>query len=86
VAESGVPGFAVLSWFGLYGPKGMPPALAQRINADVNKVLHLPEMVNRFRGLGIEPGKGSPADFAKMVAADRERWTRVVRDRKIKPE
>ena len=86
VAESGVPGFSVLSWFGFYGPKGMPPALAQRINEEVNKVLHTPEMTNRFRGLGIEPGKGAPADFARMVVVDREKWTRVVRDRKIKPE
>lgn len=84
VAEAGVPGFSVLSWFGLFAPRGLPPELARRINDEVNKVLASPEMAARFATLGIEPAHGSPADFTAMIAADTVRWTRVARDVKIK--
>ncbi len=85
VAESGLPGFSVMAWFSLYGPKGMPPELAQRINTEVNAILQSPEIIERFKRMGIEPGRGSPADFAAMVANDRARWTRVVKERNLKP-
>lgn len=86
VAESGLPGYSVLSWFGMYGPRGLSPDVTRRINDEVNKVLRAPEMASRFDNLGIEAGRGSPVEFAAMVAADRERWTRLVRERNIKPE
>jgi tripartite-type tricarboxylate transporter receptor subunit TctC len=86
IAESGLPRFAVLSWFGLYAPKALAPDLQKRINAEVVKVLNTPEMTARFANLGIEPGRGSPADFAAMVAADRARWTDLVKQRNIKAD
>ena len=89
IAESGVPGIAsygVLSWFGLYGPRGLPPQLAQRINDEVNQLLRSPEMVARFAALGIEPGKGTPADFAAMVAADTARWSLLAKEINLKVE
>ena len=84
ISEAGVPGFTVLSWFGMYAPKGLPPQLAQRINEEVNKVLQSPEMATRFANLGIEPAKGSAADFAAMVASDTARWKGVATKLKIK--
>jgi tripartite-type tricarboxylate transporter receptor subunit TctC len=84
ISESGVPGFSVLSWFGLYGPRGMSPELARRINEQVNKVLQSPEMVARFQQLGIDPGRGSAADFAAMVAKDSAQWGALVKQRNIK--
>ena len=86
IAESGVPNFAVLSWFGLYAPKGLAPELQRKINEEINKVMASPEVSARFAQLGIEPGKGSAADFAKMVATDRAKWTELVKERKIKAE
>ena len=68
IAESGLPGFSVVSWFGLYAPRGVPPSLAQRINEEVNKVLRSPEMAARYAGWGIEAKIGSPADFTAMAA------------------
>lgn len=84
VAESGVPGFSVLSWFGLYAPRGLPPQLARRINEEVNKVLNTPDMVARFKALGIEPGTGSPEDFATMVAKDTARWSKLAKELNLK--
>ena len=84
VSESGVPGFSVLSWFGLYAPRGVPPQLARKINEEVNKVLHTPEMVARFTAMGIDPGNGSPDDFAAMVAKDTARWAKLAKDLNLK--
>lgn len=83
VAESGLPGFSVISWFGLYAPRNLPPQLAQRINEEVNKVLMSPDMAARLVALGVEAGHGSPADFATMVATDTARWTRLAKDLNI---
>jgi tripartite-type tricarboxylate transporter receptor subunit TctC len=83
IAESGLPGYAVTSWFGLYGPRGIPPQMAQRINEEVNKALHSPEITARFASMGIDAGKGSPADFATMVASDTARWSRLAKELKI---
>ena len=84
IAEAGLPGFSVLSWFGLYGPRGMPPQLVRRINDEVNKVLQSPDMASRFAALGIEPARGSSADFAAMVAADTARWSQLAKEIKLK--
>jgi len=86
VSESGLPGFSVVSWFGLYAPRNLPPQLAQRINEEVNKVLKSPDTAARLAGLGVDAGHGSPADFAKMVAADTARWTRLAKDLNIQLE
>ena len=52
-----VTGFSVLSWFAVYGPKGMSPELTKRINEEIVKVLSTPEMVAKYQGMGIEAGK-----------------------------
>jgi tripartite-type tricarboxylate transporter receptor subunit TctC len=64
----------------------MSPELAQRIHQEVAKVMQTPEMVQRFKSMGLEPGRGSPADFAAMVASDSARWGRLVKERNIKVE
>jgi tripartite-type tricarboxylate transporter receptor subunit TctC len=78
-----VKGFSVLSWFGLYGPKGMSPELAKRINAEVLKAMQTPEMVARFASMGIDSGRLSPAEFGAMVKADSARWGKLVKDRNL---
>lgn len=84
IAESGLAGFAVMSWFGLYAPKGLAPELQKRINEEVVKVFNTPEMTSRFVAMGMEPSRSTAAEFAAMVAADRARWTTVAKERNIK--
>ena len=79
-----VAGFSVLSWFAVYGPKGMSPELARRINEEIIKVLSTPEMVAKFQGMGIEAGRMSPTEFAQYVTTDSARWGRLVKERNIK--
>lgn len=81
-----VPGYSVVAWFALYGPRGLPPALTARINEEVNKVLRSPELTARLESLGLDAGSGSAAKFAEYAAADRKRWFDLVRERNIKGE
>lgn len=79
VAASGLPGFDVNPWFGLMAHKSTPRELVERINGDVNALLHQPEMAERFAAQGAEPYASSPAEFKAMLAADIEKWGTVVR-------
>lgn len=87
VAESGLPGFESTTWFGVYGPKGLPPELVQRLNAELNKAMLTAEVRERLARLGAEPAPANtPAQFAKLVSDDSARWARLIRERKISIE
>jgi tripartite-type tricarboxylate transporter receptor subunit TctC len=83
---STLPGFESKTWFGIYAPAGLPPAIADRLNREMNAVLAEPAVRERFDQLGFEPAGGTPAQFAQMVRADAERWAKVIRDNNIKAE
>jgi tripartite-type tricarboxylate transporter receptor subunit TctC len=84
--EAGFKGFDASSWYGLVGPKDMSKELAQRINADVNKVLAMPDVIARFDTLGAEDGGGSVDKFAAFMAEEYKKWGAVVRTAKITEE
>lgn len=81
-----VPGFESVTWFGVFGPKGLPPDVVQRLNGEINAVLKSPEFVERLRTLGFEPAGGSPRDFAALVARETDKWAKLIRERKITAE
>ncbi|MFC3337209.1 Bug family tripartite tricarboxylate transporter substrate binding protein [Paracandidimonas soli] len=84
VAESGLPGYSSVTWFGLYGPAGLPQDIAVKLNEVFTKSVHQPDVTKRLRDLGIEPAKaGSPRQFADMVSADSERWGRIITESNI---
>jgi tripartite-type tricarboxylate transporter receptor subunit TctC len=80
IAESGFPGFDVTPWFGVLGPAGMPEAVVTRINTDINRLLASRETVDRFASQGAEPLVTTPAQFARIIAADVALWSRIVRE------
>jgi tripartite-type tricarboxylate transporter receptor subunit TctC len=82
VADS-VPGFESITWFGVFGPKGLSPGVVQRLNAEINAVLKSPEFRERLKTLGYDAAGGSPADFARVVANDSAKWARLIRERRI---
>ena len=84
--EQGFKGFDASSWYGLVGPKDMPKDLAKRINADVNKVLAMPDVIERFDGFGVEDGGGSVEKFAAFMATEYKKWGEVVRIAKVTEE
>jgi len=78
-AELGYPELTASIWFSLSGPAGMPPEIANRLNAEVRRILQLPEVRERLRPEGIEPGDLDPQQFTSFVASELKRWAPVVR-------
>ncbi len=85
VAEAAIPGFEVTGWFGILAPAGTPPAIVDRLNRAVNDTLALPDVKERMSNLGVEPGGGSPQDFAHLIAEDTKRYGEAIRRLGIKP-
>ena len=82
VAET-LPGFDSITWFGLYGPKGMPLELAGKVNQAVNAALADADIKERFARLGAEPAGGSSQAFAAMVKTDDAKWKKIIAERKL---
>ncbi|MCS6932701.1 MAG: tripartite tricarboxylate transporter substrate binding protein [Acetobacteraceae bacterium] len=78
VAESGLPGFEAEAWFGLVAPAATPPATLARLEQAVGRVLADPALRARFEQAGAEPGERLGAAFGAFIAAEREKWGRVV--------
>lgn len=83
VNESGLPGFESDTWFGIYGPKGLPTDIVNRLNSEFNKAIQSQDVKDRLAKLGAEPVGGTPAQFAAMVKKDSARWGKLIKDRKI---
>ncbi len=84
--EAGVPGFDVASWQALYAPAGTPPAIVQRLNAEVEKILALPDVKAKFEALGLVHSANTPDQFASFGRTELTKWAKVVKDGKVKPE
>lgn len=82
IAET-LPGFESNTWFGIYGPKSLPTDLVAKLNAAVNAVLADADLKDRLARMGIEPTGGTPQQFAQMVAADANKWKKLITERKI---
>ena len=79
IAEAGLPGYEITQWWGLLGPAGMPAAIVTRVNADVNAILQLPEVKERFASAGADTAPNTPAWFASYMKGEVAKWGKVVR-------
>jgi tripartite-type tricarboxylate transporter receptor subunit TctC len=79
VAESGVPGFDVSSWYGLLAPVKTPPAIVQKMNADAVKVLREPDVRQKLENLGLEVVGSTPQEFAAFIKAEMAKWGPVIK-------
>jgi tripartite-type tricarboxylate transporter receptor subunit TctC len=86
VAEAGVPGFALDTWIGLFAPAKTPPDIVARVNAEVNRILGLPDVRARLGPQGIDLSTGSPQDLANLIREDYARWGKVIREAGVKEE
>ena len=75
-----LPGFEALQWFGLLMPAGTPPDIVAKLNAEAVKVLHLPEVRERFQAMGLEVVGNTPEQFAAFMRAETVKWGKVVKD------
>lgn len=78
MAESGLPGFDVSTWFGLFAPAGTPPATIDKLNAAFVAALRTPEMRERLARMGAEPSPTSPAEFAALVKSELAKYQKIV--------
>ena len=85
-AESGLPGYEAIGWFGLLAPAATPRELVARISGDANKVLADPDVKQKTIALGAEPSGNSPEQFARFIRDDQAKWSKLMRERGITPE
>jgi tripartite-type tricarboxylate transporter receptor subunit TctC len=86
VEESGVTGFEFVSWYGLWGPKGLQPDISGKLESDISKVLAMPDVKQRLNTLGFEPIGASGDRFGSYIRDEMGRYEKIIRDAKIKVE
>ncbi|HKU70287.1 MAG TPA: tripartite tricarboxylate transporter substrate-binding protein [Burkholderiales bacterium] len=82
----GAPGFEAIAWFGMFVPKGTPPAIVQKIRDDVAEVLKLPDVKKGLATIGGDPKGTTPEEFGKFARSEIEKWNRVAKEAGIKPQ
>jgi tripartite-type tricarboxylate transporter receptor subunit TctC len=86
VAESGVPGFEVAMWSGVFAPARTPPTLVDKLHRDMTEILKSPAAQAAMLAQGAETVANTPQEFAVFVKAEIDRWAQVIREAGIKPE
>ena len=84
VAEAGLPGSEVASWYAIYGPAGLPAAITQKLHAQISKMLGSQKSRERFAELGLNSRSMTPEDLGEVLRLDLQKWTKVIRDNNIK--
>jgi tripartite-type tricarboxylate transporter receptor subunit TctC len=86
VEESGVKGFAFVSWYGLWGPKSLPADLSNKLQTEIAKVLALPDVKQRLNALGFDPIGSGSEQFAAYIRDEMAKYEKIITDAKIKAE
>src|SRR5262249_9401893 len=86
VEESGLKGFAFVSWYGLWGPKDLPADLSNKLQAEIAKVLALPDVKQRLNALGFEPIGSDGKEFATYIREEMAKDEKIINDARIKVE
>ena len=79
VAESGVPGFDISTWYGVWAPAGTPKQIVNRISAEIAAIVRTPEIRERLASLGAEPVGDTPEEFAAYTRSELAKWARIVK-------
>lgn len=87
LAEAGVPGYSAVGWLGLVAPRGTPKEIVDKLNGATRILLSKPEVEQKLRDtLGLEVTLSTPAEFAKLIPAEIETWSKVVKSAGIEPQ
>jgi tripartite-type tricarboxylate transporter receptor subunit TctC len=84
IAEQGLPGFQVDSWYGVFVPAKTPKAIVARLNTELVRILALPDVKERLSRDGVEPAGSTPEHLTGIVQAEKKMWTKVIRQANIK--
>jgi len=86
VAEAGLSNFEVTTWYGVLAPAGTPRPIIGRLNAELVRVMHAPDLQARFAATGTEPRTSTPEEFADYIRQEIAKWGKVVRDANLKAD
>jgi tripartite-type tricarboxylate transporter receptor subunit TctC len=86
LAESGLPGYDVTTWYGVLVPKGTPQPVRDKLYQELAQVLKSPDVIARLRDIGAEPGGEPPAQFAAFIHAETEKWIKLAKDAGIQAD
>lgn len=78
--EAGLEDYAMETWWGIFGPAGMPQDVVDQLNAELNEIVTDPEVVERITNLGFEVRSGTPEQFTQFVKDENERWGRIIKE------
>ena len=86
IAEAGVPGYEVTTWYGLFGPAALPKDIIAKLGAEVARILRLPDVRERLHNDGAEPGNLTTDEFGAFIRADAARWAKLIKATGIKAD
>jgi tripartite-type tricarboxylate transporter receptor subunit TctC len=86
LAEAGLTGYDVTTWFGLLVPKGTPASIRERLYKELAEILRTPEIAARFSDIGANPGGETPAEFAAFIKSETAKWIKLAKDAHISVE
>ncbi len=86
MAEAGLAGYETSTWGGVLAPAGTPKAVVAKLNAEINKILVMPDVHQRLLEAGIEPAGGTPQQFSDFLGREMTKWAKVAKDAGIQPE
>ena len=86
IAEDGLPGYNASGWYGLFVPAATPKPIVDRLNTEVNRILRLPDIIERLSGQGAEPMGNSVDEYTAFVRSEIDKWANLVKAAQMKPE
>jgi len=86
VAEAGVPGFNYATWYGIFGPAGMPKPIVAKLNGEIVRILQDKELAQRLAREGAEPAPGTPEELARYMRSEHDQWKKTIAAAKLKIE
>jgi len=84
LAEAGVSGFEMSTWYGVFVTTGTPPEVVSKLQAELARIIKLPDVQTKLKGLGGEPGQLSPEEFSKLNRQEYERFGKLIKQANIK--
>ena len=81
-----VPGYEMAVWYGAFGPAGMPPEIVARLNAEISRILFLPDVKNRMDAIAVEVAKLTPDELGALTRRDAEKWGKLIRELGVTPQ
>ena len=84
--SSGIKGFELVSWYGVWGPRGLPPEIVTRLNVEIAGIIKQPEVQQRLLAIGFEPVGSSAAEFSKYIASEMAKYEKIIKEANIKAD